>query len=132
MAFVEKTATAISDCRFCSVRSLLRRGAANRSRTGTDVTPADFKSALSTYSNIAAYKTAIGVSCGSISRELAERRNMEVVLEIDWEKCGRCLSKNQEKSRIFEGSTSNGPQDYESIVSAYSSIPAYAVIVARI
>ena len=35
--------------------AFFRRGAADRTRTGTDFTPADFKSALSTYSNTTAF-----------------------------------------------------------------------------
>jgi hypothetical protein len=35
------------------------------------------------------------------SHDLAEPREMEVVLEVDWEKCGRCLSKNPGKIKDF-------------------------------
>jgi hypothetical protein len=44
---------------------------------------------------------------------------------------GDGFQKTQEKSRIFEGSTSKGPQDFKSALSTYSNIAASGSIVSR-
>ena len=103
-------------------------GAANRSRTGTDVTPADFKSALSTYSNIAAWEAGCGGRGKTSSRDRGKRRSFRRSI---WEKTKIAFQKTQEKSGFFEGETSNGTQHFKSALSTYSNTAACGSIVAR-
>ena len=109
-------------------------GAGNRNRTGTDFTPRDFKSLVSTYSTMPAHRKCASLFCCRVIRLPASccgARRMSSALKslrpssTAATRSPRCICHRQRSARSPESHRCGFyDQGFKSLVSTYSTMPA--------